>query len=60
MQARSQTRFGGVAKVRSYDLKVIAMDDQLVTAKGKSMDSVPLVMMAATKICEQQGNSCGR
>ena len=44
-----------VAKARSYDLKVIAVDDQFVTAKGKPMDSVPLVMMAATKIGERQG-----
>ncbi|CCG87230.1 arabinose ABC transporter substrate-binding protein [Erwinia piriflorinigrans] len=45
-----------VAKARSYDLKVIAVDDRFVTAKGKPMDSVPLVMMAATKIGERQGN----
>lgn len=44
-----------VAKARSYNLKVIAVDDQFVTAKGKPMDSVPLVMMAATKIGERQG-----
>lgn len=43
------------AKARSYDLKVIAVDDQFVTAKGKPMDTVPLVMMAATKIGERQG-----
>ncbi|ERK16647.1 L-arabinose-binding periplasmic protein precursor AraF [Serratia fonticola AU-P3(3)] len=44
-----------VAKARSYDLKVIAVDDQFVNAKGKPMESVPLVMMAATKIGERQG-----
>ncbi|MEI2264680.1 arabinose ABC transporter substrate-binding protein [Erwinia sp. CGal63] len=44
-----------VAKARSYDLKVIAVDDQFVTAKGKPMETVPLVMMAATKIGERQG-----
>ncbi|RTY60257.1 arabinose ABC transporter substrate-binding protein [Pantoea sp. YU22] len=44
-----------VAKARGYDLKVIAVDDQFVNAKGKPMDSVPLVMMAATKIGERQG-----
>ncbi|AHF74129.1 L-arabinose-binding periplasmic protein precursor AraF [Candidatus Sodalis pierantonius str. SOPE] len=44
-----------VAKARSYDLKVIAVDDQFVTVKGKPMDSVPLVMVAATKIGEHQG-----
>ncbi|TCV99773.1 arabinose ABC transporter substrate-binding protein [Biostraticola tofi] len=44
-----------MAKARSYDLKVIAVDDQFVTAKGQPMDTVPLVMMAATKIGERQG-----
>ena len=44
-----------MAKARSYDLKVIAVDDQFVTAKGKPMETVPLVMMAATKIGERQG-----
>ncbi len=43
------------AKARGYDMKVIAVDDQFVNAKGKPMDSVPLVMMAATKIGERQG-----
>ncbi|RLM26910.1 sugar ABC transporter substrate-binding protein [Brenneria alni] len=44
-----------VAKARGYDLKVIAVDDQFVNAKGQPMDTVPLVMMAATKIGERQG-----
>lgn len=44
-----------MAKARSYDLKVIAVDDQFVNAKGQPMDTVPLVMMAATKIGERQG-----
>ncbi len=35
--------------------KIIAVDDQFVNAKGKPMDTVPLVMMAATKIGERQG-----
>ncbi|WP_279023987.1 arabinose ABC transporter substrate-binding protein [Gibbsiella quercinecans] len=43
------------AKARSYDLKVIAVDDQFVNAKGQPMETVPLVMMAATKIGERQG-----
>ena len=43
------------AKARGYDMKVIAVDDQFVNAKGKPMDTVPLVMMAATKIGERQG-----
>lgn len=34
---------------------MIAVDDQFVNAKGKPMESVPLVMMAATKIGERQG-----
>ncbi|WJV55844.1 arabinose ABC transporter substrate-binding protein [Pectobacteriaceae bacterium CE70] len=44
-----------VAKARSYGLKVIAVDDQFVGANGKPMTNVPLVMMAATKIGERQG-----
>ncbi|MBG6245139.1 sugar ABC transporter substrate-binding protein [Candidatus Symbiopectobacterium sp. 'North America'] len=44
-----------IAKARSYDLKVIAVDDQFVNAKGEPMDTVPLVIMAATKIGERQG-----
>lgn len=47
-----------VAKARGYDMKVIAVDDQFVNAKGKPMDTVPLVMMAATKIGERQGQNC--
>lgn len=45
------------AKARGYDMKVIAVDDQFVNAKGKPMDTVPLVMMAATKIGERQARS---
>lgn len=44
-----------MAKARSYNLKVIQVDDQFVNAKGKPMEEVPLVMMAATKIGERQG-----
>ncbi len=44
-----------VAKAKSLDLKVVTVDDQFVNAKGKPMDTVPLVMMAATKIGERQG-----
>ncbi|AUH00773.1 arabinose ABC transporter substrate-binding protein [Prodigiosinella confusarubida] len=44
-----------VAKARGYGLKVIAVDDQFVNAEGKPMTNVPLVMMAATKIGERQG-----
>ena len=38
-----------VAKARGYDMKVITVDDQFVNAKGKAMESVPLVMMAAVE-----------
>ena len=38
-----------VAKARGYDMKVITVDDQFVNAKGKPMESVPLVMMAAVE-----------
>jgi ABC-type sugar transport system, periplasmic component len=44
-----------MAKAKSLDLKVITVDDQFVNAKGKPMTDVPLVMMAATKIGERQG-----
>lgn len=49
-----------MAKARGYDMKVIAVDDQFANAKGKPMDTVPLVMMAATKIGERQARSCTR
>ncbi len=42
-------------KAKSYNMKVIAVDDQFVNAKGEPMTDVPLVMMAATKIGERQG-----
>jgi L-arabinose transport system substrate-binding protein len=45
-----------IAKAKSHGLKVIAVDDQFVNAKGQPMTEVPLVMMAATKIGERQGN----
>ncbi len=44
-------------KARGYDMKVIAVDDQFVNA-SRPMDTVPLVMMAATKIGERQGQNC--
>ncbi len=43
------------AKAKSYNLKVVAVDDQFVNAKGEPMTSTPLIMMAATKIGERQG-----
>lgn len=36
-------------------MKVITVDDQFVNAKGKPMDTVPLVMMAASEIGARQG-----
>ena len=44
-----------VARAKSLDMKVITVDDQFVNAKGVPMQDVPLVMMAATKIGERQG-----
>lgn len=44
-----------MAKARSYDLKVIAVDDQFLNAAGEPMTKVPLIMMAATEIGERQG-----
>lgn len=44
-----------MAKAKSYDLKVITVDDQFLNAKGEPMTDVPLVMMAATAIGERQG-----
>ena len=43
-------------KAKSYNMKVIAVDDQFVNAKGEPMTDVPLVMMAAKKMGERQGN----
>lgn len=45
-----------MAKAKSYDLKVVTVDDQFLNAKGEPMTNVPLVMMAATAIGERQGN----
>lgn len=44
-----------MAKARSYDLKVIAVDDQFLNAAGEPMTNVPLIMMAATEIGQRQG-----
>ena len=44
-----------MAKARGYGLKVVTVDDQFVNARGKPMDKVPLVMMAATEIGQRQG-----
>ncbi|WP_281173993.1 arabinose ABC transporter substrate-binding protein [Andreprevotia chitinilytica] len=45
-----------MAKAKALGLKVVAVDDQFVNAKGQPMTEVPLVMMAATKIGERQGH----
>ncbi|AOF52343.1 L-arabinose-binding periplasmic protein precursor AraF [Pasteurellaceae bacterium NI1060] len=44
-----------MAKARSYDLKVITVDDQFLNAAGEPMNNVPIIMMAATEIGERQG-----
>jgi len=44
-----------MAKANSYGLKVIAVDDQFLNAKGQPMTEVPLVMMAASEIGQRQG-----
>ncbi|MGF7190492.1 arabinose ABC transporter substrate-binding protein [Robbsia andropogonis] len=44
-----------VAKAKAAGLKVVAVDDQFVNAKGQPMTEVPLVMMAASKVGERQG-----
>ncbi|AKM48096.1 L-arabinose-binding periplasmic protein [Edwardsiella anguillarum] len=49
-----------MAKARSLDLKVVTVDDQFVNAKGQPMQDVPLVMMAASKIGEHQGEELYR
>ncbi len=45
-----------MAKAKSYDLKVITVDDQFLNAKGQPMTDVPLVMMAASEIGYRQGS----
>lgn len=42
-------------KADSYGLKVIAVDDQFVNAKGEPLREVPLVMMVAAEIGARQG-----
>ncbi|KPC53866.1 L-arabinose-binding periplasmic protein precursor [Amantichitinum ursilacus] len=44
-----------MAKANSLGLKVVTVDDQFVNAKGAPMTDVPLLMMAATKMGERQG-----
>ncbi|MFB2832760.1 arabinose ABC transporter substrate-binding protein [Aeromonas jandaei] len=44
-----------MAKAKRLGLKVVAVDDQFVNAKGEPMVDVPVVMLAATEIGERQG-----
>ncbi|QXH53730.1 substrate-binding domain-containing protein [Pseudomonas fakonensis] len=44
-----------VAKARINDLKVIAVDDRFVDAKGKFMEDVPYLGMAAFEVGQKQG-----
>lgn len=46
-----------MAKAHSYDLKVIAVDDQFLNAAGEPMLKVPLIMMAATEIGKNKGKN---
>ncbi len=44
-----------VNRAKQHGLKVIAVDDQFMNSKGKPIESVPLVMMAASEIGQRQG-----
>ncbi|MCI1011338.1 substrate-binding domain-containing protein [Pseudomonas oryzihabitans] len=44
-----------VAKAKLNDLKVMAVDDRFVDAKGKFMEDVPYLGMAAFEVGQQQG-----
>ncbi|WP_248794900.1 substrate-binding domain-containing protein [Pseudomonas sp. MWU13-2105] len=44
-----------MAKAKANDLKVIAVDDRFVDAKGKFMEDVPYLGMAAFEVGQQQG-----
>ncbi|SDW70553.1 L-arabinose-binding protein [Pseudomonas syringae] len=44
-----------VAKAKSYDMKVMAVDDRFVDAKGKPMEDVPYLGMAAFEVGQKQG-----
>lgn len=46
-----------MAKAKSYGLKVVTVDDQFLNAKGKPMETVPLIMMAASEIGYHQGEA---
>ena len=44
-----------MAKAKSYNLKVVTVDDQFLNARGEPMNEVPLIMMAASEIGYRQG-----
>jgi L-arabinose transport system substrate-binding protein len=44
-----------VAKAKLNDMKVMAVDDRFVDAKGKAMEDVPYLGMAAFEVGEKQG-----
>mgnify|MGYP000371183239 FL=1 len=44
-----------VAKAKANDLKVMAVDDRFVDAKGKFMEDVPYLGMAAFEVGQKQG-----
>ena len=46
-----------MAKARANDLKVIAVDDRFVDAKGQFMEDVPYLGMAAFEVGEKQGSA---
>ena len=46
-----------VAKAKLNDLKVMAVDDRFVDAKGKFMEDVPYLGMAAFEVGQQQGTA---
>jgi L-arabinose transport system substrate-binding protein len=49
-----------VAKAKANDLKVMAVDDRFVDAKGKFMEDVPYLGMAAFEVGQKQGAAMAR
>ncbi|TDV72146.1 substrate-binding domain-containing protein [Pseudomonas sp. LP_7_YM] len=46
-----------VAKAKANDMKVMAVDDRFVDAKGKFMEDVPYLGMAAFEVGQKQGKA---
>lgn len=46
-----------VAKAKANDMKVMAVDDRFVDAKGKFMEDVPYLGMAAYEVGQKQGEA---